>query len=229
MKTALAIRHVHFEHLGTLEAQLAERGYAVEYVDAATVNFEALPKADLLAILGGPISVNDERDYPFLKKELHLIERQLEAQRDVLGICLGAQLIARAFGSAVFPMPQKEIGWSSLQKTEFTGSSPLKTLVQCEAEVLHWHGETFELPRSAKNLARSAVCENQAFSLGEHVLGLQFHPEVSAEQLELWYIGHVCELSQAGISISKLREESQEKAPLLRDLLKALLDDWLGD
>jgi GMP synthase (glutamine-hydrolysing) len=126
-------------------------------------------------------------------------------------------------------MPQKEIGWSSLQKTEFTGSSPLKTLVQCEAEVLHWHGETFELPRSAKNLARSAVCENQAFSLGEHVLGLQFHPEVSAEQLELWYIGHVCELSQAGISISKLREESQEKAPLLRDLLKALLDDWLGD
>ena len=99
MKTLLAVRHVHFEHLGALEPLLAESGYVVRYVEAATANWAALEPPDLLLLLGGPISVNDDADYPFLAAEVALVKAQLTAARPVLGLCLGAQLMARALGA----------------------------------------------------------------------------------------------------------------------------------
>jgi GMP synthase (glutamine-hydrolysing) len=228
MKSLLAVRHVHFEHLGALEPLLTEAGYAVRYVEAATANWAALESPDLLVLLGGPISVNDDADYPFLAPELALVKAQLIAQRPVLGLCLGAQLMARAQGSRVYSLGQVEVGWSPLTASPEGARHPLRHLLAPGLEVMHFHGETFELPQGAELLASTDVCKNQAFALGRHALGLQFHPEVTAEQLESWWVGHTGELRSLGKSIPELRAQSYERAPRLLAPLRAFLVEWLA-
>lgn len=226
MKTALAIRHVHFEHLGALQPLLEAAGYAVRYAEAPTATLRE-PAPDLLIVLGGPISVNDVHEYPFLEREQALLLRQLERGKPLLGICLGAQLIARALGSRVFGLDRKELGWSTLQPTAAGGRSPLRHLLVPPLEVLHFHGETFDLPPGATCLASTPACAHQAFALGDHALGLQFHPEVTAEQLESWYVAHTCELRAAGVDVLELRREGARKAGLLAEPLKRFFSDWI--
>ena len=226
MKTLTAIRHVHFEHLGALEPLLSEAGYTVRYVEAATANWVELEPPDLLVLLGGPISVNDDTDYPFLRPELELVKAQLEAARPVLGLCLGAQLMARALGSRVYSLGQVELGWSELSATSEGSRHPLRHLLRSGLEVLHFHGETFDLPAGAELLASTPACRNQAFALGPRALGLQFHPEVTAEQLESWWVGHTAELRALGRDIPELRAQSYERAPRLLGPLRAFLTEW---
>ncbi|MDF3068812.1 MAG: glutamine amidotransferase class-I [Polyangiaceae bacterium] len=228
MKTLLAVRHVHFEHLGALEPLFTAAGYTVRYVEAPTTRFSELEPAELLVLLGGPLSVNDEQDYPFLTDELSFVAAQLRAERPVLGLCLGAQLMARSLGDRVYPMGHKEIGWSPLTPTEAGARHALRHLLSPALSVLHFHGETFDLPAGAELLASTPLCKNQAFSLGPRALGLQFHPEVTAEQLESWWVGHTGELGAAGLSIPRLRAESYEKAPPLLAKLRAFVSDWLS-
>lgn len=228
MKTLLAIRHVHFEHLGALEPLLTDAGYTVRYVEAATARWEALEQPDLLVLLGGPLSVNDERDYPFLTPELELVKARLQARRPLLGLCLGAQLMARALGCRVYPMGHKEIGWSALSATQAGTQHALRHVLQPGLEVLHFHGETFDLPDGATLLASTPLCKHQAFALGQHALGLQFHPEPTAEQLESWWVGHTGELAAAKLSIPELRAQSYERAPRLLEPLRVFLGEWLA-
>ena len=146
MKTALAIRHLHFEDLGTLEPLLREMNYQVQYVDAvlddlATLDVES---PDLLVVLGGPIGAYDDALYPFLAAELQLLRRRLASARPLLGICLGAQLIARALGANVYPLGRKEIGFAPLTLTDAGRASPLAALEG--VAVLHWHGDQFDIP-----------------------------------------------------------------------------------
>ncbi|MGY4523253.1 glutamine amidotransferase [Pseudomonas sp. TE21394] len=227
MKTLLALRHVHFEDLGQLEPMLVELGYRISYVDACTADLRHLDvrSADLMIVLGGPIGAHDDERYPFLSDELELIRQRLASNKPLLGICLGAQLIARALGAGVAPMPQKEIGFSEVHLTLEGGGSALVELVG--VPVLHWHGDQFELPQGAQWLAESDVCKHQAFSVGNHVLALQFHLEVDCQGIEQWLVGHAHELACENIDPKKIRRDAQVLGERLRMACSRTLLGWV--
>ena len=177
--TTLALRHVAFEDLGLLAPWLERRGHAIRYAEAPTDDVARIdPLApDLLVVLGGPIGAYEEAQYPFLVPELRLLERRLAAGRPTLGLCLGAQLMARALGARVYPGKAKEIGWSALSLAPAGRESCLRHLEA--TPVLHWHGDTFDLPERAVRLASTALTENQAFAWGDAALALQFHAEAA--------------------------------------------------
>lgn len=227
MKTALALRHVHFEDLGTLEPLLSERGYEVRYLDPSVDDLRDLDAAaiDLVVALGGPLGAYDEDVYPFLVEELRFVERRLSSGRPVLGICLGAQIIARLSGGAVAPMGHKEIGFGALTLTEAGRSSVLSPLEH--VPVLHWHGDRFEVPPGATLLASSERCTEQAFALGEAVLGLQFHLEADARRIERWLVGHCCELGHAGIDPRTIRADAARYGAALEAAARDVIGAWL--
>ena len=224
MKTACAIRHVPFEDLGYFAAPFEEAGYAIRYLEAGLDAPNAGADADMLVVLGGPIGVYQTEAYPFLADEIAVVRRRLADGRPTLGLCLGAQIMVAALGGRVFPGGTKEIGWSELTLTDAGRASPLAALDG--TPVLHWHGDTYELPDGAVNLASSAVYEQQAFAMGDHGLALQFHPEVTAEGLERWYIGHTVELGVAGVSVVDLRADAARFASGLADAGRAMLRQW---
>jgi GMP synthase (glutamine-hydrolysing) len=229
---ALALTHVPFEDLGSLRAALQQRGFHIEYAEATSLPFPgaAIQDADLLIVLGGPIGVYDVREYPFLESELSALRHRLEARKPTLGICLGAQLMAAALGARVYPGANgAEIGWSPLKAPENVSiPSWFGGLLNSDVEVLHWHGDTFDLPDGASHLASSQLYPNQAFSIDNFALGLQFHPEVTAEGLERWYVGHTCELHGKGIDVATLRKEGQRKSPALLAASGIFWNEWLN-
>lgn len=178
------LQHVPFEGLGSIEPWLIQQGYRIEVT--RLFNGEPLPACedvDLLIVLGGPMSVNDETLYPWLKAEKAFIRQAIERNKPILGICLGAQLIANSMGEKVYPNTQKEIGWFDIHAV----APRIDTNVfqfPASVRVFHWHGETFDLPQHAIHLAESSACKNQAFQLGERVIGLQFHLETTPKSAQ---------------------------------------------
>lgn len=172
-------QHAPFEDLGSIRCWLNERGAEVSYTRFfAGDSAPALGDVDMLIAMGGPMSVNDEADWPWLKEEKLAVREAIARDIPVLGVCLGAQLIAGALGARVYPNAVKEIGWFPIQALPHPGSS---FSFPSECTVFHWHGETFDLPEGATRLARSQACELQAFQLKRNVVGLQFHPEMTPE------------------------------------------------
>ncbi len=171
------LQHVAFEGLGSIEAVLLNRGARITYTRFFEhANLPVLAEIDFVIALGGPMSVNDEDQFPWLREEKRFIAEAVASNKAVLGICLGAQLIARALGAEVYPGPEKEIGWFPV----FAEPAVANTFAFPEStDVFHWHGETFDLPLGAVRLASSAVCQNQAFQFGTRVIGLQFHLETT--------------------------------------------------
>jgi GMP synthase (glutamine-hydrolysing) len=228
MKTVIAIRHVAFEDLGSLAPILAERGYCIGYLEASLNDLSVLleRQPDLLIILGGPIGAYDERDYPFIDTELKIIQARLAQDLATLGICLGAQLMARALGAKVYPGGKKEIGWGQISLTKVGKESPLNYLES--TPVLHWHGDTFDLPQGAVHLASSTIYSHQAFAWKKRQLALQFHPEVIAKGLEAWFVGHASEISTVpDLTIAALRQDTIAYSQALENQARLLWQTWL--
>jgi GMP synthase (glutamine-hydrolysing) len=228
IRSVAAIRHVAFEDLGLLEPLLRDRGATIRYLEAGVdeLSGSAVAEADLLVVLGGPIGVYEDKAYPFLRQEIASVERRLAAGRPTLGICLGSQIMARALGARVFPSGAKEVGWGPVELTPAGQRSALSRLDG--VPVLHWHGDTFDLPPGATLLASTEVCRHQAFQWGGTALGLQFHIEVTATGLERWFIGHTGEIaSTPGLSVAALRADSAIHAPALARRGREFIGDWL--
>ncbi len=228
MKTCVAIRHLAFEDLGLIEPFLVQRGWRVTYFEAGVDDLatSAALDADLLVVLGGPIGAEDDALYPFLADEVRLIETRLAMQKPILGICLGAQLMARALGASVKPMAHKEIGYAPIKLSEPASRSPLAHIGN--QPVLHWHGDQFSMPLGVESFARTRGCPHQAYLIDAYAMAWQFHLEVDAKKIEQWLIGHCGELSQEGIDRGQLRATAQLHTKPLAKALQLVMHDWLA-
>lgn len=181
-------QHIACEDLGTLAETLAGRRFQANYIRLYAGH--AIPEdwgsGRALIFLGGPMSVNDESRYAYLAAEKAVIRSALARQMPMLGICLGAQLLAAAAGSRVYPGARPEIGWEPVSLTMEGRQDPVLSPLAQLAAVFHWHGETFDLPPGALRLAFSALTVNQAFRLGRIAYGLQFHLEITAPTIDAW-------------------------------------------
>ncbi len=203
MSRLLVFQHVAAEPLGTLDPLIRRRGHRIRFV-----NFERDPDAqpDIdryrgLIVLGGPMNVEDHARRPHLVTELKAIERALAQDKPVLGICLGAQLLAHVLGAPIRRLERPEIGWYDLHTTEPGRSDPVIGALGATASVFQWHGYHFELPSGAHHLARTVGCEQQAFRAGNNVYGFQFHLEMDAALIDRWLAqpAYRAELANAGL------------------------------
>lgn len=228
MSTVLAVRHLAFEDLGLLAPMLADRGHTVRYLDAGveTIGSESLLEPDLVVVLGGPIGVADEDRYPFLTAELEALSARLAGRRPTLGICLGAQLMAKILGGSVTTAGPTEIGYAPLRLTDQAQHTPLRHLDG--VPVLHWHNDFFSIPPDAVRLASTPSCPNQAYAIGAEILGLQFHLETPPADLERWLIGHAAALVAAGIDPRQLRQQAAQAGPGLTAAAGRVLAEWFA-
>ena len=223
-----AIRHVAFEDLGLLEPLLGGLGVEITYVNPWELDRQAAEAANMLVLLGGPISVNDESDYPFLADEIGIAQTRLASARPTLGICLGAQILARAIGGSVRPGPAKEIGWAPISLTDTGQVSVLGPLR--DIPVLHWHGEVCELPKGIDSLAHTPGCATQAFIPGPNALALQFHIEAGTDGIEPWLVGHTGEITEApGVSVAGLRTDTLKHGSALRAAAAEVFQRWFEE
>lgn len=223
----LALQHVGFEDLGVFASILTDFGFSTEYRQAGVTPITGAEwiGADLVVVLGGPVGVYEGDKYPWILNEIEGLKNRLARQAPTIGICLGAQLMAAALGSRVYPGVGKEIGWGKLDFAESGQHSGLSHFQG--VQTLHWHGDTFDLPVGATLLASTARTPHQAFSLGNFALATQFHPEVDGNHIEQWLIGHTCELDHARVSVQELRRQTAQFAGLSADAGRAMFAEWL--
>lgn len=227
-KTINVIQFLSFEDLGNLKLWLKKNGYQMNVLQAGVDHLsQVFQEFSPLIILGGPIGVYETQRYPFLIPLIAQLGLRLKQNLPTLGICLGAQLIATALGARVYAGHVKEIGWSQLTLTEQAKKSPVRYLEA--TDVLHWHGDTFDLPESAQLLASSVHYPHQAFRVGSNILALQFHIEIEPQQFERWLIGHQCQLDQQLINIEMLRAQNLQYAGILVEKAHLLFSDWLAE
>ena len=181
---AHCLQHVPFEGMAAIETWLNQKHSEITYTRFYQDGLLPRPDdIDWLIIMGGPMSVNDESQYPWLAKEKIFIRQCIEKQKTVIGICLGAQLIASSLGASVYQNSHTEIGWFPIQMS-FPMNNPLFKDFPDHLPIFHWHGETFDLPENANLIAYSEACLNQVFTLSGKVIGFQCHPETTKESLD---------------------------------------------
>src|SRR3569833_2286799 len=181
MKRALIVRHVPNEGGAGISQPIEAAGYRYERIDLADRAFATLdwPAPDLLVGMGGPMGAYERDTYPWIDGEVTGLARRIAAGLPTLGICLGSQMIAAALGAKVYPGPVKEVGFAPVTLTEAGQASPLRHVAG--VPVLHWHGDTFDLPQGAERLAETGHYANQGFRIGDRLLALQFHPEMGED------------------------------------------------
>jgi GMP synthase (glutamine-hydrolysing) len=233
MRKLLVCQHVPFEILGTLDPLMREAGFRIRYV-----NFGRHPHAEPrlsgyrgMVVLGGPMNVDEIDKHPHLVTEVRLIRDAIERGLPVLGVCLGAQLIAKALGAQVRPNHTKEIGWYDVEVSEHGRSDRLFRHFGATERIFQWHGDTFDLPPGAVHLARSEQCDNQAFRYGEKVYGLQFHLEVDQPLIDRWLRTPEmqCEIEALGgrADAERIRAETARAMPKLRSLSESVFNEFI--
>jgi GMP synthase (glutamine-hydrolysing) len=179
------LQHVPFEGPGSIEEWALANGHTITTPRFyAQEQFPPLERFDLLVVMGGPMSIHDEHLYTWLKGEKWFVKQVIVAGKPVLGICLGAQLIAAVLGAEVYQGEQKEIGWFPIEFAPAFAAHPLGQRLEREMTVFHWHGETFTLPQGAQRIASSTACKNQGFIYEDRVIALQFHLEMTPVSVE---------------------------------------------
>ena len=179
-----ALTHVPFEGLGCIEQWIHSNNHLLTHTHLyEDHHFPEVTEIDWLIIMGGPMGVYDDVEYPWLAEEKIFIRQAIDAGKTIIGICLGAQLIAEALGARVYPNDQKEIGWFDVKLSETAQKHPLFENFEKQFHVFHWHGDTFDIPFGGETWISSDRCANQAFLIHEKVLGLQFHLEVTEQSL----------------------------------------------
>jgi GMP synthase (glutamine-hydrolysing) len=176
----IALNHVPFENPGYIRSWASERGHSLQEVPL----YEARPLPnpdglDWLVIMGGPMSVSDEDRFPWLVDEKKWVDRFIAADKMVMGICFGAQIIADVLGAKVDALPHLEVGWHPIEMTGAAAGSPLFAGWPGTMDVFHWHGQMVDLPTGSIHIARSKACENQIFAIDDRVIGIQCHPEMT--------------------------------------------------
>jgi len=204
----LFIKHIDIEGPETIGEFFQRNGFASTVIDLS--RGDCLPRdlnsLDAVVCLGGPMNVDEEEKYPFLKPENEFIKEIIHQEIPYLGICLGSQLLAKASGARVTKAPVEEIGWYKVQLTPQGKADPLFQGLPERFEVFQWHGDTFEIPEGGVHLAESPICTNQAFRYGSNIYGLQFHIEVTPEMILEWL--NVRENQKEIASLDKINPEN---------------------
>lgn len=213
MKKVLILQHIQCEGPGSLGDFLQKKSVSLD--ERRLADGDVLPDGlrgySALISLGGPMNVDEEIKYPFLKQEKLLLKEAIQKDFPTLGVCLGAQMIARAAGASVKPGPKKEIGWYPLSLTPSGMSDPLFDEWTTPIHVFQWHGDTFEIPGNALHLASSSLFQNQAFRLGRRIYAFQFHVEITPDMIQDWIKTYEGEKLDA----IKILKETQKYMPNL--------------
>lgn len=231
MKT-LIVCHKSKMDSGAFEKILLQRNHEIDTHLAYDFEIDDIDPAqhDLAIFMGGPMGVYQEDIFPYLNHEIAYIEKRLELKKPYLGICLGAQLMAKALGSPVFPGESgKEIGWHPIKVNEEGMKTSVRHLDESKTQMMQWHGDTFDLPKGTTLLASSDMYENQAISYGKNALGLQCHPEVTKGNIELWLAAGHQDLPQVGLSVPVLRAQTRERIDVLDKQRSLFFNEWLDE
>lgn len=229
MKSALIIRHVPYEGIAGFRQPIEDAGFVVDRIDVTDPEFSSidLSRPDLLIMMGGPMGVYETERYPWIACQLRRLARRLEADRPTLGVCLGAQMIAAALGANVYPGPVKEVGFNPVRVNEDGAGSALRHIH--DVPVLHWHGDTFDLPQGAELLASSQVYDHQAFRRGANILALQFHAEMGEDpRFDAWMEEWPESVIEAGRDIAGMRADHDRLGPGAVKVGRQMIGEWLA-
>ncbi len=228
MKTGLIIRHTPHEGVAGFRAPIEAAGYVLERFDVTDAGFDRLDflAPDLLILMGGPMGVYEQEAYPWITCELARLAGRIAARRPTLGVCLGSQMIAAAMGAKVYPGPVKEVGFAPIMLTPAGKASPLRHI--SDVPVLHWHGDTFDLPDGAELLASTQAYRNQAFRVGSHLLALQCHPEMGEDPRLASWLEDVDYLTLAGTGVATIRRDEARFGSSTVAAGRAMLTEWLA-
>lgn len=224
------LQHVPYERPGVIEEWIEENGHVLTRTQLyRSPDFPDLSEVDFLVVLGGPMGAEDESEYSWLSREKAFVEEALENDIPVLGVCLGAQIIASVLGSDIYTAKYDEVGWFPIQLTEEGRNHPFLRAWPEEFDVFHWHGDTFDIPEGATHLVESSGCENQAFVYDDRALGLQFHVEMRPEDVEyMLEFGGDHDLQGPRVQDNEQILDQSQKCERGNALLKETLDKFVG-